>query len=75
MENMEKGINMKSLGSAFRTYLFILEAFVDSVEQLYHSNNVNDIKSYQSIILRRIVNSLKTLDRVLVISKDPIFRL
>ncbi len=69
---MKKEINMKSLGSAFRTYLFILEAFVDAVEQLYHSNNANEIKSYQGIILRRIVNSLKTLDSVLVISKDPI---
>lgn len=72
MENMKKEINMKSLGSAFRTYLFILEAYVDAVEQLYHSNNANDIKSYQGIILRRIVNSLKTLDQVLVFSKDPI---
>lgn len=72
MENMEKEINMKSLGSAFRTYLFILEAYVDAIEQLYHSKNANEIKSYQGIILRRIVNTLKTLDRVLVISKDPI---
>lgn len=69
---MEKEINMKSLGSAFRTYLFILETYVDAVEQLYHSNNANEIKSYQGIMLRRIVNSLKTLDQVLVISKDPI---
>lgn len=69
---MKKEINMKSLGSAFRTYLFVLEAYVDAVEQLHHSNNANEIKSYQGIILRRIVNSLKTLDRVLVISKDPI---
>lgn len=72
MGNMKKEINMKSLGSAFRTNLFILEAYVDAVEQLYHSNNANDIKSYQGIILRRIVNSLKTLDQVLVFSKDPI---
>ena len=72
MKNMEKEINMKSLGSIFRTFLFILEAYVDAVEQLHHSNNANDIKSYQGIILRRIVNSLKTLDSVLVISKDPI---
>ena len=69
---MKKEINMKSLGSIFRTFLFILEAYVDAVEQLHHSNNANDIKSYQGIILRRIVNSLKTLDSVLVISKDPI---
>ena len=72
MENMKKEINMKSLGSIFRTFLFILEAYVDAVEQLHHSNNANEIKSYQGIILRRIVNSLKTLDSVLVISKDPI---
>ena len=69
---MKTEINMKSLGSVFRTFQIILEAYVDAVEQLYHSNNVNEIKSYQGIILRRIVNSLKTLDRVLVISKDPI---
>lgn len=72
MENMKKEINMKSLGSAFRLYFFILEAYVDAVEQLYHSKNANEIKSYQGIMLRRIVNSLKTLDQVLVISKDPI---
>lgn len=63
---------MKSLSSVFKLYLFILEAYVDVVEELYHSHFVNDIKSYQSIILRRIVNSLKTLDRMLVVSNDPI---
>ena len=43
MENMKKEINMKSLGSIFRTFLFILEAYVDAVEQLHHSNNANEI--------------------------------
>lgn len=69
---MNKDINIKSLGSVFRTYLFVLEAYVDAIEQLHHSNNANEIKSYQCIILRRIVNSLETLDQMLVISKDPI---
>ena len=62
----------KSLSSIFKLYLFILEAYVDTVEQLHHSSNANEIKSYQGIILRRILNSLRTLDQVLVISKDPI---
>lgn len=70
--NMKRENIIKSLGSIFRTYLFILEAYVDAVEQLHHSNNANEIKSYQVIILRRIVSSLNTLDQVLVISNDPI---
>ena len=48
----------KSLSSIFKLYLFILEAYVDTVEQLHHSSNANEIKSYQGIILRRILNSL-----------------
>lgn len=70
--NMKRENIIKSLGSVFRTYLFILEAYVDAVEHLHHSNNANEIKSYQVIILRRIVSSLNTLDQVLVISNDPI---
>lgn len=69
---MKKEFIMKSMGSVFRTYLFVLEAYVDAIEQLHNSNNANEIKSYQGIILRRIVNCMKTLDQVLVLSKDSI---
>lgn len=70
--NMKRENIIKSLGSVFRTYLFILESYVEVVEQLHHSIDVNEIKSYQGIILRRIANSMDTLDKVLVICKDPI---
>lgn len=69
---MKKDIKMNSLSSVFKTYLFVLETYVDTIEQLHHSNNANEIKSYQGIILRRVVNSLKTLDQMLFFSKDPI---
>lgn len=63
---------MNSLSSVFKLYLFILEAYVDAVEELYHSHFANDMKSYQGIILRRILISLKTLNQMLVVSNDPI---
>lgn len=62
----------KSLSSIFRLYLFILESCVNVVKELHHSHFANDIKSYQTIILNRIVNSLNTLDQILEASKDPI---
>lgn len=65
-------MNMKSLSNVFKLCLIILGACADAVEELYHSHFVNDIKSYQGIILRRIVNSLKTMDQILSFSKDPI---
>ena len=62
----------KSLRSIFRLYLFILESCVNVVKELYHSHFVNDIKSYQTIILNRIVKTLNTLNQILEVSKDPI---
>ena len=69
---MKEDIKMKSLSSLFKTNLFVLETYVVAIEQLHNSCNVNEIKSYQGIILRRIVNSLKTMDQMLAFSKDPI---
>ena len=62
----------KSLSSIFKLYLFILESCVDVVKELHHSHFANDIKSYQTIILNRIVKTLNTLNQILEVSKDPI---
>ena len=61
----------KSLSSIFKLYLFILESCVDVVKELHHSHFANDIKSYQTIILNRIVKTLNTLNQILEVSKDP----
>lgn len=62
----------KSLSSIFRLYLFILESCVNVVKGLHHSHFANDIKSYQTIILNRIVKTLNTLNQILEVSKDPV---
>lgn len=68
----KNGIKVESLSSIFRLYLFILESCVDVVKELHHSHFANDIKSYQTIILNRIVKTLNTLKQILEVSKDPI---
>lgn len=62
----------KTLSSIFKLYLFILESCVDIVKELHHSHFANDIKSYQTIILNRIIKTLNTLNQILEVSKDPI---
>lgn len=62
----------KSLKSVFNIYMSILETYIDCIGELYHSCFVNDVKSYQTIMLKRVVKSLKTLNQVLGVSKDPI---
>lgn len=59
------------MSSVFKLYLFILETYVDTVNDLYHSHYANEIKSYQGIILRRIVNTYKTLNQIMEVSQDP----
>lgn len=62
----------KSLSNIFKLYLFILESCVNVVKELHHSHFANDIKSYQTIMLNRIVKTLNTLNQILEVSKDPI---
>ena len=63
---------MKSLNSKFKLYLVILEACLETIREFHHSQYANDIKSYQTIILSRIVKSLGTIIQILEASKDPI---
>ena len=51
--------------SPFLIYLLILEGCLKVIERKHHSNNVSDIKSYQVIMLKRIVKSLSTIEFVL----------
>ena len=51
--------------SLFLTNLLILEGSIKVIERKHHSNDVSDIKSYQVIILKRIVKSLSTIEFVL----------
>jgi len=69
---MKNVIEKNTLSDIFRLYLLILESYVDVVVELHHSHFANDIKSYQTIILSRIVKTLKTLNQILVVSKDPV---
>lgn len=51
--------------SLFLTNLLILEGSIKVIERKHHSKDVSDIKSYQVIILKRIVKSLSTIEFVL----------
>ena len=57
--------------SLFLTNLLILEGSIKVIERKHHSNDVSDIKSYQVIILKRIVKSLSTIEFVLNKEVDP----
>lgn len=61
-----------TLSNIFKLCLLFLESSVDVVQELHHSYFVNDIKSYQTLILNKIVKTLNTLNQILEISKDPI---
>ena len=53
-------------------YMFILEGCIKAIAKSHHSNNVCDIKSYQLIILKRIFQSLSTINNLLSKEPDPI---
>lgn len=58
--------------SVFIVYLTFLKTLIDILEDKYHSDEVNDIKSYQVIILKRIYQSTSTLEVILSQCEDPI---
>lgn len=53
-------------------YMFIIEGCIKAIAKSHHSNNVCDIKSYQLIILKRICQSLSTINILLSKEPDPI---
>lgn len=53
-------------------YMFIIEGCIKAIAKSHHSNNVCDIKSYQVIILKRICQSLSTINNLLSKEPDPI---
>ncbi len=60
------------LKSVFNAYVLILKAFINVLAGIYNSNNVDDIKSYQVVILKRIYKSLSTIEVMLSQCSDPI---
>lgn len=58
--------------NVFKVYLTFLKTSIDILEAKYHSNEINDIKSYQVIILKRIHQSMSTLEVMLTQCEDPI---
>ncbi len=61
-----------SLQSQYITYRYILAACIDCVAENHSSNKVNDVNSYQAMILKRVCRSLVTLENVLCKCNDPV---
>ena len=66
---MSSEISKKSI---FEFYMIIFKTSIDVLEENYHSDEANDIKSYQVIILKRIYTSMSTLEVMLSQCQDPI---
>ena len=60
-----------SYKSPFLLNLLTLEGCIKVIERKHHSNDLSDIKSYQVIILKRIVKSLLTIENVLSKEFNP----
>lgn len=60
------------LKDVFNVYLIIIQASIGYLKEKYSSDNVDDIKSYQVIILNRILQSMSTIEVILSHIKDPI---
>lgn len=59
------------IASVFKAYLFILKGSIDYLQEKYKSDNIDDIKSYQVVILSRIYKSMTTLEIILSQCNDP----
>lgn len=65
-------MDTKNISKIAVLYMFIIEGCIKAIAKSHHSNNVCDIKSYQVIILKRICQSLSTINNLLSKEPDPI---
>ncbi len=62
--------SMSSLQSQYITCRYVLAACIDCVAENHSSNKINDVNSYQAIILKRVCRSLITLEDILCKGDD-----